>query len=139
MHPKSTSELQQVIVTETVQSCGRLGHSTADSDRQKTIRRVQANPVCWRCQLERRIAFLSLIGTQTVPGSPQFGICRTSWSHYRFSSSLKGHHNGSLKIQSLFGLSRSPYIYISNNLSPNHPSVVSCSSAAPVGLSPFHL
>ncbi|GFT16271.1 hypothetical protein TNCV_3800011 [Trichonephila clavipes] len=46
------------------------------------------------------IAFLSLIGAQTVPGSPQFGIRRTSRSHYRFSSSLKGPHNGSLKIQS---------------------------------------
>ncbi|GFU92814.1 uncharacterized protein TNCV_1058961 [Trichonephila clavipes] len=40
------------------------------------------------------IAFLSLIGTQTVPGSPQFGFCRTSWSPYRFSSIAEGTSHG---------------------------------------------
>ncbi|GFV91545.1 retrovirus-related Pol polyprotein from transposon 412 [Trichonephila clavipes] len=38
-----------------------------------------------------------------------------------------------------FGLSCSPYIYISHHLSPNHPSVFSCSSPAPVGLSSLDL
>ncbi|GFW96296.1 hypothetical protein TNCV_572671 [Trichonephila clavipes] len=82
------------------------------------------------------IAFLSLIGTQIVSGSPHFGIRRTSRTHYRFSSSLKGPNNGSLKIQSLSD-SRSPSL--SHQPSPNHPSVISCSFAAPVGLSPFDL
>ncbi|GFV60704.1 hypothetical protein TNCV_4180401 [Trichonephila clavipes] len=36
------------------------------------------------------IAFLSLIGTQTVPGSPQFGFRRTSRSPYHFSSVAEG-------------------------------------------------
>ncbi|GFV08378.1 hypothetical protein TNCV_328121 [Trichonephila clavipes] len=43
------------------------------------------------------IAFLSLIGTQTVPGSPQFEFRSTSRSPHRFALSLKGPHKGSLK------------------------------------------
>ncbi|GFY00452.1 hypothetical protein TNCV_1664911 [Trichonephila clavipes] len=85
------------------------------------------------------IAFLSLIGTQTVPRSPQFGIHRTERTQYRFFLLAGGTSNGSLKIQSPFGCSRSPYIFLSNHLSPYHSSVISCSSATPVGLSPFDL
>ncbi|GFX29515.1 hypothetical protein TNCV_4775891 [Trichonephila clavipes] len=86
------------------------------------------------------IPFLSLIGSWTVPEFPQFGIRRTSWSQYRFSFSRKGPHNGSLKIQSsLRALSLPLYPSLSKHVSPNYPSVVSCSSAAPVGLCPFDL
>ncbi|GFX75241.1 hypothetical protein TNCV_3954921 [Trichonephila clavipes] len=48
------------------------------------------------------IAFLSLIGTQTVPGSLQFGFRAVlRCLPYRFALSLKGPHKGSSKIQSL--------------------------------------
>ncbi|GFX31758.1 uncharacterized protein TNCV_170911 [Trichonephila clavipes] len=40
---------------------------------------------------------------------------------------------------SFLGHSRSPYIYVSNHLSPNHPSVICCSSAAPVDLGSLDL
>ncbi|GFV26790.1 e3 ubiquitin-protein ligase TRIM33 [Trichonephila clavipes] len=43
------------------------------------------------------------------------------------------------KIQYSLGRSRSPYISLSNHLSPNHPSVISCSFAAPVGLGSLDL
>ncbi|GFV38615.1 hypothetical protein TNCV_132541 [Trichonephila clavipes] len=72
-----------------------------------------------------------------------------------FPLSLKGPHHGSPKIQSLAGgasqrlpqiqspsLGRSRsliYIFLSNHFSPNHPSVISCSFAIPVGLSPVDL
>ncbi|PRD27551.1 UNVERIFIED_CONTAM: hypothetical protein NCL1_35043 [Trichonephila clavipes] len=57
------------------------------------------------------IAFLSLIGTQTVPGSPQFGFRRTSWSPYRFPSIAEGTSQRLPQKSSLFfGLSRYPYI-----------------------------
>ncbi|GFW00582.1 uncharacterized protein TNCV_2283281 [Trichonephila clavipes] len=57
------------------------------------------------------IAFLSLIGTQTVPGSPQFGIRCTSRSPYRFLSiAERDITRAPSKIQSLsLGRSRSPY------------------------------
>ncbi|GFV39514.1 hypothetical protein TNCV_5038491 [Trichonephila clavipes] len=39
----------------------------------------------------------TLIGTQTVSGSPQFGFRLPSRSPYRFNLSLNGPHKGSLK------------------------------------------
>ncbi|GFU47145.1 hypothetical protein TNCV_5071421 [Trichonephila clavipes] len=52
-----------------------------------------------------------LIRTQIVPRSPQFGFRRPSRSPYRFTLSLKGPHNGSLKSKRFsLGHSRSPYI-----------------------------
>ncbi|GFT62048.1 hypothetical protein TNCV_3812121 [Trichonephila clavipes] len=90
--------------------------------------------------------------TKTIPGSPQFGICRTSQSHYRFSLSLKGSHRLPDQFSrwrgfqtapsnpvSLFILSRSPYISLSNHLSPNDPSVIFCFYATPVGLGSLDL
>ncbi|GFW86700.1 uncharacterized protein TNCV_4334841 [Trichonephila clavipes] len=82
------------------------------------------------------IAFLSLIGTQKVPGSPQFVFRRTSRSPYRFSSRWRDLTMGPSKIQSSSrALSLPLYLSPSNHFSPNHPFLISCSSAAPVGLS----
>ncbi|GFY13930.1 uncharacterized protein TNCV_1295911 [Trichonephila clavipes] len=87
------------------------------------------------------IAFLSLIGTQIVPGSPQFGFRRTSRSPYRFSFIAEGNSQRLPQKSSLFSSdSLAPLISsFSYHPSPNHPSVISCSSAAPVGLSPLDL
>ncbi|GFX83247.1 hypothetical protein TNCV_4988411 [Trichonephila clavipes] len=35
-------------------SCGRVGHRLDDNDGQRIGRRIQANTVCWRCQLQQR-------------------------------------------------------------------------------------
>ncbi|GFT55680.1 uncharacterized protein TNCV_1785791 [Trichonephila clavipes] len=64
------------------------------------------------------IAFLSLIGTQTVPESPQFGFRCTSQSPYRFSSIAEGTsqrlpRKSSLKSIFSLGRSLSPYMYLS--------------------------
>ncbi|GFT89409.1 hypothetical protein TNCV_4386951 [Trichonephila clavipes] len=101
------------------------------------------------------IAFLSLIGTQTVRGSPQFEFRSTSRYPYRFALSLKGPHKGSLKnpvfrwrsfttalskIQSSLSGALAPLISsLSYHPSPNYPSVISCSFAASVGLGSLDL
>ncbi|GFU91559.1 hypothetical protein TNCV_2543251 [Trichonephila clavipes] len=57
-----------------------------------------------------------------------------------FPKSLKGPYNGSLKNPVFFSDSLTPLISsLSCHHSPNHPSVISCSSSAPVGLSPLDL
>ncbi|GFX15909.1 hypothetical protein TNCV_1062311 [Trichonephila clavipes] len=44
----STSEAQQlVIVTEIVQSYGRIGHITADTDEQRVVGCIPTNPVAF--------------------------------------------------------------------------------------------
>ncbi|GFV82181.1 hypothetical protein TNCV_2790791 [Trichonephila clavipes] len=49
------SEIQgQGIVTVIVRSCGRVGHSTADSDKRRIVGRVQTNQVCWLSHQKRR-------------------------------------------------------------------------------------
>ncbi|GFU02673.1 hypothetical protein TNCV_535031 [Trichonephila clavipes] len=96
------------------------------------------------------LVFLTLIGTQTVPRSPQFGFHSTSCSPYRFPLSLKGPHKGSLKnpvfrcrsfttalskIPSFLLGPLAPLICsLSYYPSPNPPPGISCSFAAPVGL-----
>ncbi|GFV68711.1 hypothetical protein TNCV_1902271 [Trichonephila clavipes] len=45
---------RQVIVTRTVRSFGRAGHSKADFDRRRIVGRVQVNPVGLQCQPKRR-------------------------------------------------------------------------------------
>ncbi|GFS49994.1 hypothetical protein TNCV_1836381 [Trichonephila clavipes] len=53
MHPRSTLGIQRkMIVTGNVQSCGRVGHRTADTERQMIVGRVLTNPVSWRCRLK---------------------------------------------------------------------------------------
>ncbi|GFX58918.1 hypothetical protein TNCV_806221 [Trichonephila clavipes] len=86
------------------------------------------------------IVVLSLIETQTVSGSPQFGFRCTSRFPYCFFSIAEGTSPGlSQKFRLSQALSLPLYISLSNHISPNHPSVISCSSVAPVGLSPFDL
>ncbi|GFX40947.1 hypothetical protein TNCV_2216451 [Trichonephila clavipes] len=103
-----------------------------------------------------RSAFLSLIGTQTVPGSLQFGFRSTSRSPYCFLSIVEGTSQGlPQKSNRLLagGASQWPpqililsralslrlYPSLSNHLPPNHHSVISCSFAAPFGLGSFGL
>ncbi|GFS99940.1 hypothetical protein TNCV_4196261 [Trichonephila clavipes] len=104
-----------------------------------------------------RSAFLSLIRTQAAPGSLQFECRSTSWSPYHFLSIAEGTSEGlpqksnrllaggasprCPQIPNLpLGRSRSTfYRSLSNHVPPNHPSVISCSLAAPVGLGSLDL
>ncbi|GFX18140.1 hypothetical protein TNCV_1578191 [Trichonephila clavipes] len=63
----STSEVQQVTVTGIVQSCGHVGHSTADTDERRTVGRFQTNLVCYRCQLKRRRSVTNPEGSNINP------------------------------------------------------------------------
>ncbi|GFX08219.1 hypothetical protein TNCV_3267101 [Trichonephila clavipes] len=57
-----------------------------------------------------------------------------------FILSLKGPRNSSLKNPVFSSDSLAPLISsLSYHPSPNHPSMISCSSVAPVGLNPFDL
>ncbi|GFX02954.1 hypothetical protein TNCV_390391 [Trichonephila clavipes] len=86
------------------------------------------------------IAFLSLIGTQTVPGKlPSSEFHRTLRSLYRFSSIAEG-TSQPLPQKSIFTDSLAPLISsFSYHPLPNHPSVIACSSATPVGLGSLDL
>ncbi|GFY30455.1 hypothetical protein TNCV_3522181 [Trichonephila clavipes] len=50
-----TSEMQRrVIVKGIVQSVTDVSHCMAGTDGRRIVRRIQANPICWSCQLRGR-------------------------------------------------------------------------------------
>ncbi|GFV35677.1 hypothetical protein TNCV_1892871 [Trichonephila clavipes] len=49
-----TSEMQrQLIVSGILRRCGRVGHSSVDTEGCRIVGRVQINPMFCRCQLKR--------------------------------------------------------------------------------------
>ncbi|GFW40871.1 hypothetical protein TNCV_4369191 [Trichonephila clavipes] len=95
----------------------------------------------FRIRLNSRIQYRFLIVNRDSDRSRIFPV----WNPPYFAVSLsfflraKGTSQRLLQNPVPFGLSCSPYIYLSKHLLPNHPSVISCSSAAPVGLGSLDL